>query len=468
MFAYGSFGDILATAQLVAKIVGLIRRSGKPSGGWAETENTLEAFGGDLTLLLKQTSDDVSLPAFVAEQIHSELVDSRGFMRTILWAHSEEKQLAAFRMAVADRRAALGVVNRLDEVGAQVNLGNSGVRESVNTLASQVTMYHEQIVNVLVRLPRGISEEMFVIVSPTGVQIPISVVYCTSYQVLHGILKMYLSERREAGARYVECGDYNVVSSEGEVIQPPDFITTVKDGTRLEMGIIKRETNISTPARSCLQCGCGGGTAHHTGWITCDNASCRSRFRVVRVKLSSRSALLGRTLTALHPACATQDSDDTSLFRLVTAVITFVNEEPTSTEGAGLPNTALADTELSTSQKCEPASRLRLLSSSCTATGFTFRYREVEYMRATDSGKQATFIFERRLMVWVFELLIFGGWEGKNRLKLRWHVCIMGGSRHDTLRDTENKRKMINKKQREDGKETESVGNRRTGDGKRA
>ncbi|KAF8171218.1 hypothetical protein K438DRAFT_1982210 [Mycena galopus ATCC 62051] len=56
-FAYGSFADILATTQLVIKVVGLLR-SGSRSVECAETEEELKSLSTDLANLKSMPVDD--------------------------------------------------------------------------------------------------------------------------------------------------------------------------------------------------------------------------------------------------------------------------------------------------------------------------------------------------------------------------------------------------------------------------
>ncbi|KAJ6588752.1 hypothetical protein B0H19DRAFT_217909 [Mycena capillaripes] len=163
-FAYGSFGDILATGQVVAKIV-ILLRSGKRSVECAETEKELKCLGTDLANLTLTRLDDavpsspiaLSVAARIKEEVqrcHLIILKffqkinasnaSNTFIHKILWAASEEKELAAFRMRVIERRTALGVLvgmmnsRTLFAVQDQVGLANSQidtVQEGVNNLA---------------------------------------------------------------------------------------------------------------------------------------------------------------------------------------------------------------------------------------------------------------------------------------------------------------------------------------------
>ncbi|KAJ7114802.1 hypothetical protein C8R44DRAFT_709937 [Mycena epipterygia] len=199
--AYGSFGDIITTAQLIVKIVEVLRRSGKPSTACADIEKDLQELHRDLMQLSlslqpeapspylnPQTSPlDLSLQAlpldaFLTNRVHEEIVQchailyefhskttaSRDWVQMILWANSEDRELAAFRKRLVERRAALVVVmglinsaalkviehgvnaihDRVIDVGAQVGRGNDRievVHDRVNAVQDRVTEVGTQV-----------------------------------------------------------------------------------------------------------------------------------------------------------------------------------------------------------------------------------------------------------------------------------------------------------------------------------
>ncbi|KAJ7044869.1 hypothetical protein C8F04DRAFT_1174622 [Mycena alexandri] len=74
-FTYGSFGDILATGQLVVKIIIILRR-GTRSDECAETEKELKSLGGDLASLTRIPIDETisdALATSVASRIQEEV-----------------------------------------------------------------------------------------------------------------------------------------------------------------------------------------------------------------------------------------------------------------------------------------------------------------------------------------------------------------------------------------------------------
>ncbi|KAF7360454.1 hypothetical protein MVEN_00775800 [Mycena venus] len=185
--AYGSLGDILATAQLVAKII-IFLRSDHHSVECAETEKELKSLGTDLANLTLILVDDalqaspfaLSVASRVKEEVrrcHLLLLRffekssaSSGLIHKLLWVASEERALAAFRMHVVERRAALGAVvammnsgmllavqDRVNQIGTNSQIRDA-VQEGVSGLTQLLTMYQQQIVAALHRVPRGVTE----------------------------------------------------------------------------------------------------------------------------------------------------------------------------------------------------------------------------------------------------------------------------------------------------------------------
>ncbi|KAJ7741050.1 hypothetical protein B0H16DRAFT_1565802 [Mycena metata] len=210
---------------------------------------------------------------------------SQGLVQKILWAISEEKELLAFRAQIIERRSALGVLvglvnsGALEAVRARVEDVGSQVRVASESLSQQLATYQTQIVGVIAHVPHGISEQLFTVVSPNGVPIPISLAYCTSYQTLDQLLKTYLQGRSEAGILYVKRGDYNIVSPDGEVVPPPQFTGILKSNLRLEMCIVK---SLHFGDGICPQCKYSRpATRSANGWSACQNPECGARFQIL-------------------------------------------------------------------------------------------------------------------------------------------------------------------------------------------
>ncbi|KAF8150526.1 hypothetical protein K438DRAFT_1988481 [Mycena galopus ATCC 62051] len=273
--AYGSFGDIFTTAQLVVQIITTLRRGGRSSRGWRETENELKGLGNDLAQLTLHPPSDPVMAARVQQEVaRSHLVmagffakinSSTGLLQKLIWAVSEERELAAFRAQVIERRTALGVLlglinsgalvavqarveevcalvqDRVDDISSQVGNGNATIvqdmHDHISGIARQLALYQAQVTAVISQVPHRVLDETFVVVSPTGMRIPISVAFCTSYEILDGVLKTYMRGRREVGSRYVERGDYTIAWKQDKVIAPAQFMRTVQAGMHLEMVI---------------------------------------------------------------------------------------------------------------------------------------------------------------------------------------------------------------------------------------
>ncbi|KAF8161818.1 hypothetical protein K438DRAFT_307722 [Mycena galopus ATCC 62051] len=194
--AYGSFGDILATAQLVAKIVITLRRSGRPSRGWTETEVELKGLGNDLAHLTLNPPSDPFIAArvrqevvrchYIMVQFFAKIDASTGLVWRLIWAVSEERELAAFRTQVIERRTVFGVLlglmnsgalaavqarvndvgdqvrhahavvqDRIENIGGQVSKGNAILRDIHESIAQQLAEYHAQITALISHIPHG-------------------------------------------------------------------------------------------------------------------------------------------------------------------------------------------------------------------------------------------------------------------------------------------------------------------------
>ncbi|KAJ7763140.1 hypothetical protein DFH07DRAFT_1018614 [Mycena maculata] len=155
-FAYGSFGDIIDTIKLGAKIIELIRHGGKPSSEWAETEKDMQSLCSILTYLTTlqtmlplppsvtvELQKEIALCRTTTSDFESKITASRGFFQRVLWATSEEKELVAFKKQLIECRVALsgvvdeiklfvtlrlpavlmGVQDRVDEVDGKLRVG---------------------------------------------------------------------------------------------------------------------------------------------------------------------------------------------------------------------------------------------------------------------------------------------------------------------------------------------------------
>jgi hypothetical protein len=117
-----------------------------------------------------------------------------------------------------------------------------------------LTAYQETVLKL--PIARGVYDDVFGVIDPTGGYIPIALRACRVYSVsaciagnptsynfhqdLDRIIKAYLANRPDAGADYVQRGDYEIVSTEGNIILPVEFTRTVQAGMQVEMSIVKR------------------------------------------------------------------------------------------------------------------------------------------------------------------------------------------------------------------------------------
>ncbi|KAJ7755881.1 hypothetical protein B0H16DRAFT_707274 [Mycena metata] len=223
-FAYGSFGDILATGQLIVKII-VILRKGTRSDECAETEKELKSLGGDLANLTLMPVDDAvqasPLAQSVADRVQEEIRRchrlmvhffskmnaTSGLFQRLMWAVSEERELATFRMRIIERRTALGVVVGMlnsgmllavqDRVVERYTQTQDTVVNGVSSLAQQLATYQQQIVAVVRQVSRSVAEDLFVVISPTGVSIPVPLAYCGTFLALVPILDAYFKSQTD-------------------------------------------------------------------------------------------------------------------------------------------------------------------------------------------------------------------------------------------------------------------------------
>ncbi|KAF7360530.1 hypothetical protein MVEN_00784000 [Mycena venus] len=231
-FAYGSFGDILATAELVVKIVTLLQ-SGSRSAESVETEKELKSLGADLGNLslihvdgaLQSSPTTISVAARIQEEVRrchllilrffEKINVPNGFIHKVLWASSQDRELAAFRTCVIERRTALGVVlgmmnsgmllavqDRVAQIGAGNNQIQDVVQQGMSSLSQQLGLYQQQVIAAISHVPHGVSEEKFVVVPLGGVPIPIPLAYCSTPGDLTQILVAYLYGRQDPDDPY--------------------------------------------------------------------------------------------------------------------------------------------------------------------------------------------------------------------------------------------------------------------------
>ncbi|KAJ7256980.1 hypothetical protein C8J57DRAFT_554718 [Mycena rebaudengoi] len=192
------------------------------------------------------------------------------------------------------------VGSRVERVEAQVenvaNVGTLGVVISAH-LSGQISQMGQDIREAIAdvrQLPSelqrmignmsldNIPEPVFFVVDPLGRSITIQLSFCHTFNDLDSILKGYLSKHPEAGGRYVNRGDYNIISTEGVVISHANLREKVKAGTHVEMSIIKRSAWRPRIRQTCPQCGQTSARATEGSWVNCAERTCGARYQISR------------------------------------------------------------------------------------------------------------------------------------------------------------------------------------------
>ncbi|KAJ7817778.1 hypothetical protein B0H14DRAFT_2841747, partial [Mycena olivaceomarginata] len=275
-------------------------------------------------------------------------------------ALSVERTLASWRAQMTDHRVVLSgqlqlllvalsidghqqlqrMASQIQYVGAEVERVRSEVRETgsliMATTARQISDAESKIMQ---RLIQGmnlhhVSVAMFSVTDPLGRSIPISLAHCGDFEALDQILKACIFNRPEAGARYVERGDYNLVLPEGTIVQRVDFARTVKSGTQLDMSIIKRPRfRYSPDLEECPYCNEENPKTTGNEWIHCSNRQCGRRYQISAKQAEENEVIeeiYSPQLLTKGDETRTQEKEkeDTDLFRLVEIQATYVLPPP--------------------------------------------------------------------------------------------------------------------------------------------
>ncbi|KAJ7741051.1 hypothetical protein B0H16DRAFT_1464606 [Mycena metata] len=209
------------------------------------------------------------------------------------------KEVEAVTSQVQVAHADVAVIGaRVNTVGVEVRRGHDLIRDAHQSLAQLFANHQAQMVSVITHLPRGVAAEVFVVLSPTGVYIPIPIVYCTSYEDMDRILKTYICGGRQPGSRYVAQGNYRIISPDGKVVHPAQFITAATGNVCLEMSIVKSR-RIWFSKEECPQCQrrCRASTEGWREWMTVVEEDRTELFRRVHLFTSKR---LGNGRDVLH------------------------------------------------------------------------------------------------------------------------------------------------------------------------
>ncbi|KAJ7036964.1 hypothetical protein C8F04DRAFT_1257508 [Mycena alexandri] len=316
-FTYGSFGDIVETARLAKRIIDVLR-SGRASYERQKVISSLKGIHDDVATLSTLLDLNSSSPhlCYITDRLSAELTACRSLMQRlfaklnrdnsimgrILMALSQETELISWRVEISERRDALHVLlellssslsldikSRVLQVGSQVHNVDAHVQNiaaevrnsralsiwslaashllvrQVSSVGSQVQQVHQLIHKMS---PRDISDPVFFLADPLGRTITIQLSYCDGFSDLDRILKAHLHNRPQAGSRYVERGDYNVVSPNGVVIRPFDLAARLRAGIQFDISIIKRRRDRHKPTpRKCPHCNHTNQSSRTNGWI---------------------------------------------------------------------------------------------------------------------------------------------------------------------------------------------------------
>ncbi|KAF8193102.1 hypothetical protein K438DRAFT_2132597 [Mycena galopus ATCC 62051] len=183
------------------------------------------------------------------DKLHGQTAASNTFFGYVWSVLSVEKVLASWGAQMADNCAVLSrqlqlllystaetklvleidihqqlqhIVSQIQYIGSEVEQIRSEVRETIQ----HMDLHH-------------ISLAMFSVKDTLGRPIPISLTHCGNFEALDRMLKACIFNRLEAGACYVEQGDYNLFLPEG-IVRCADFAQTMKLGMELDMSIIKQ------------------------------------------------------------------------------------------------------------------------------------------------------------------------------------------------------------------------------------
>ncbi|KAJ7433212.1 hypothetical protein FB451DRAFT_1314614 [Mycena latifolia] len=376
---YGSFGDLLETARLAKRIIDVLRGGGCT----AERERTisiLKSICDDMAKLSAIAALDSSSPEglYFADRLSSEVALCRSLMAQFysqinpsasvlgrLWfAVSEERELTSWRAQISERRQALhlilsafisvrsgevgeqlhqigsqvqdiaprikGVEEQVQEVGAGVrNVGLLGVIVSgylatqISRMGSEIRQVGTDIHQILQRIsPHGILDPVFFVLDPLGRAITIQLAHCDSFNDLDRILKAHLHQRPHAGSRYVERGDYAIVTPDGAVILPSEFARNLRPGAQFDMSIVKRiRAELEPTPRICPYCNHSNSGGEEGGWILCSNPKCG---RTCRMSLEA----VAPDIETVFESPETAEEDRAELFRLIQII--YLNARSTA------------------------------------------------------------------------------------------------------------------------------------------
>ncbi|KAJ7259321.1 hypothetical protein C8J57DRAFT_1515393 [Mycena rebaudengoi] len=372
---FGSFGDILEAAKIAKRIVDLLRK-GTASHGRQTLIATLEGMCDDMarmTLIFDaghftdRLWTEVHLCRSLLDGFNAKInsYEAAGFLRLLRKAQMvavEEKELVSWRAQISERRTALHhlllsqqsiqlhevgeqlgrvgsqvqyVGSRVERVEAQVenvtNIGTLGVVISAH-LSGQISQMGQDIQDIrqaiadVRQLPSelqrmvgnmsldNIPESVFYVMDPLGRSITIQLSFCNTFNDLDRILKAYLFGHADAVARYVNRGDYNIISTEGVVISHANLRGKVKAGTHVEMSIIKRSTYRPEIRRTCPQCGQTSAKATEDLFLSAER-TCGARYQISSLVRTEKAT--ASTIEEIASPQISEQENQAESFRLV-------------------------------------------------------------------------------------------------------------------------------------------------------
>ncbi|KAJ7190262.1 hypothetical protein GGX14DRAFT_606084 [Mycena pura] len=292
--AYGSFGDILESARLAKRIIDVLRSAGSSSSKRQQIISTLEAMHDDMSTLstlesfhssslevqyLDKLSTEVALCRSLMDRFYARINQSNSVLGRVLMALSEETELASWKTQISERRRALHrllhllnskrlatigdqlgrvesqmqyVGSRVDSVESQVqNVGvevrsvglivTNCLSDEVSHMKSQIREFGTEVERMIAKMSlHDVSDSVFFVMDPLGRPMTIQLSHCDNFNDLDRILKAFLHNRPQAGGRYVERGDYSIVSPEGRNVLPVHFAAELRAGIQFDMSIVKR------------------------------------------------------------------------------------------------------------------------------------------------------------------------------------------------------------------------------------
>ncbi|KAJ7086575.1 hypothetical protein C8R44DRAFT_893634 [Mycena epipterygia] len=276
---FGSFGDILEAAKIAKRIIDVLRKG----GGSHERQkliSTLKAICDDMSWLtmlpeghfITRLKDEVALCRSLLDNFHTKIKSYEGFLGRIWMVAVEEKELASWRAQISERHAALRdllgpisivqlheVVQQLGRIETQVQHVGSRVNnvEAVGTLGVLMTTFLSTEVSLQQTihkiLPHDISDPYFYIRNPVGEHIPILLSAYRIFKDLDLILRANCN-RPDVGSRYVEAGDYSILSTNGVIVLRLRLRGEVRAGIVFDMSIIQRK-RMRPALQKCPHCG---------------------------------------------------------------------------------------------------------------------------------------------------------------------------------------------------------------------